>query len=527
MFSEVRVAPPVPPPGRPTDAVRAEPRSAVLMRIAVSCGVATVILAALELVRVLTGVSIIPEPVPGTVRMPWWAAAGHVLLGSGLLAVATRGHARRMRWAVAAVAAVSLAANILSLAFHLWPAAAAYGLAWLSGARPIGGVTRALESAALLLTAVRRQRPLAIAMAAAVTFIGAAIVLGRLYGGPLVTDASWPQVNLAAALIAIAEGMGLAAVNGPTQWPLRLFAGPTVTAMLLRWFLPFAALAVLVTDIATIRFFHGFSPGVGSVVNTIVSIGGAAVLTVYIGRIIDGRIQRSNAALSASERALRRSLGDLRALSTRLNGIREQERGRIARDVHDHLGQALTALKLDMAELRRRVARGDVGGVEQRIGEMTELVDTAAEDVRRVASELRPPLIDELGFVDATRAYVADVNRRSPFRCTLSADAGTPLKGDVAIALFRILQEALTNVTRHAEARNVRIAVTRDDAVVRLEVADDGKGMPAANDQRPRGLGLAGMGDRARLFGGDVSFRRGPQGGVIVTAWVRTDGGDA
>jgi two-component system sensor histidine kinase UhpB len=247
------------------------------------------------------------------------------------------------------------------------------------------------------------------------------------------------------------------------------------------------------------------------VVNTILSITIAALLAFYIGRIIDQRIHKSTI--------------ELRALSMRLNSVREQERARIARDVHDHLGQALTALRMDVAELRRRIDRGDLAAAAGRLGEMNVLIDTATDDVRRVASELRPPLVDEVGIVEAIKAYAADFCRRVPLRLTLALDAdGIAMSEDQAIAVFRILQEALTNVARHARARHVGIALGGADGLVRLEVRDDGDGLPPEQERSPRALGIVGMRDRARFFGGDVTFSSAPGQGTTVTAYLPVAG---
>jgi signal transduction histidine kinase len=481
-----------------------------------AAGALAALLGGHEIVRIVTGWTMFPA-LPGTIPMPLWGALGHAAIGGSVTALALNGRSTVVRAAAGGVGVTVLVLALVSIALSLSPFEGA-GFAWLTESRLLGSVTRGLESSALLLTAVAYRRPLANFLALGAATIGAVVVLGYLYGGPLLDSGGVAQVNLPAALIALCEGTGLLAINGTGVWPLRLFAGPTVTAMLLRWFLPFAALSVLITDVATIYLFRGFSFAIGSTSNTAVSMVGAALLVFFIGRIIDGRIERARTALSESEGALRRSMAELRALSTRLNGIREQERARIARDVHDRLGQALTALKMDIAELRRRAQRGDVSAVEERLGEMSAVVDDAAEDVRRVATELRPVLVDEIGFVAALKAYVADAARRAPWRCTVETSLDTlAIDADRATALFRIVQEALTNVSRHAEAQTVVIGLRAENGSVRLEIRDDGKGM-AKQAMGPRAIGLTGMRDRALLFGGDVDIRSAPGRGTTVVA---------
>jgi PAS domain S-box-containing protein len=228
--------------------------------------------------------------------------------------------------------------------------------------------------------------------------------------------------------------------------------------------------------------------------------------------------RRIDQALRDSEARLRRSMADLQAISTRLNEAREQERVKMARDIHDNLGQALTALKLDVAEVRRRLDAGESASIRERLTEMSALIDTTVDEVRRVAGELRPVVLDDLGFVGAIRAYLIDVERRAALRCMLRTPCDdVPIAGDRATALFRILQEALTNVVRHAAATRVDVSLAVDAGRVRLVVHDDGRGVPAAAVTNPRSLGLLGMRDRAVLIGGDVSISGGPGAGTTVT----------
>jgi PAS domain S-box-containing protein len=227
---------------------------------------------------------------------------------------------------------------------------------------------------------------------------------------------------------------------------------------------------------------------------------------------------RIDQALRDSEARLRRSTADLQAISTRLNEAREQERVKMARDIHDNLGQALTALKMDVAEIRRRLDAGESASIRERLTEMSALIDTSVDDVRRVAGELRPVVLDDLGFVGAIRAYLIDVERRAGIRCVLCTPSGdVAIAGERATALFRILQEALTNVVRHAGATRVDVSLTVDDGRVRLVVRDNGRGVPAAAVSNPRSLGLLGMRDRAVLIGGDVSVSGAPGAGTTVT----------
>jgi PAS domain S-box-containing protein len=246
---------------------------------------------------------------------------------------------------------------------------------------------------------------------------------------------------------------------------------------------------------------------------------GAVVELQSVGRDVHERIQAEH-ALTASEAELRQSITELRALSTRLNEVREEERARIARDVHDHLGQTLTVLKMDVAEVRRRARAGAIEAVEERLREMSSLIDGAVDDVRRVASELRPLLLDEFDLVDAIRFYLDEISHRTGLRCALAAPDAVAVPAEHAGALFRILQEALTNVTRHAAASHVRVTLRAGDRDTELIVVDDGRGLPEENERRPGALGLVGMRDRASLFGGNVVVTGGPGQGTTVTARI-------
>lgn len=219
------------------------------------------------------------------------------------------------------------------------------------------------------------------------------------------------------------------------------------------------------------------------------------------------------------EHALRDSMRELKLLSTRLDDIREQERARVGRDVHDHLGQALTALKLDIAEIRRRLVAPDLPAIATRLAEMTALIDSAIDDVRRVAAALMPLTLEESTLTEAMQAHLAEVARRSGLICKLHADVpALDVPTDRATALFRIMQEAVTNVVRHAQASRIDVDLGIKGDAVRLVVRDDGQGLAPSTARRPKPLGLESMRSRARLFGGSVEVQSSPGAGTTVTA---------
>lgn len=221
-----------------------------------------------------------------------------------------------------------------------------------------------------------------------------------------------------------------------------------------------------------------------------------------------------------AEEQLRASRAALRGLATRQQDVREDERARIAREIHDSLGQALTALKLDLAAAREVAQRGAPGLVE-RLGETAQMVDDLVKGVRRIATELRPPILDELGLPAAVEWLARDFTRRSGLACAVHVHpSAKPIAADLATALFRILQEALTNISRHSAAARVDIDLSVKSDVVTLEISDDGRGITEAGASGPGSLGILGMRERAAALGGVVEVGPRPDGaGTRVAAW--------
>lgn len=479
-------------------------------RLGLAAGILTLLIGVHELQRTFTGWSVFPQVFADTLPMPRWRTLAHTFTGVALLAISLRPSAAARRFAML----VGVIVGTLSAASLVVKVSPGDTFSWLEQTRTLAGFIGVLEGAGLLLLASRRLAPANVA-GLAVLATGATVVIGYLYGGSV--TASTPVVNFAATLLAVCEGTAILALGGFAGWPFSLVERRPVSARLMRSFLPFVALTVLLTDFATIFLFRNVS-ALGSAINTMASVAIAAVLTVTAGRVIDRQIDAANASLRASREALERTVAELRALSSRMNGIREQERVRIARDVHDHLGQALTAMRMDIGEASRRLGRGDQEAVAARLTEMDALAARAIDDVRRVARELRPVLLDDLGFEDALRAYLSDYQTRSGIKCEVSieGDAGL-IDPDRSMALFRILQEALTNVSRHAGATRVSVSARIDERSARLSVADDGTGM-TTESVRPEALGMTSMRDRAQLFGGTLTVTSGAGEGTTVSA---------
>ena len=220
---------------------------------------------------------------------------------------------------------------------------------------------------------------------------------------------------------------------------------------------------------------------------------------------------------------LRESREQLRQLAARLQAVREEERASIAREIHDELGQTLTAIKIDLAWVAGRVPR-TWRRVRERSSGLLALVDGAVDTVRRLATQLRPAVLDDLGLAAAVEWQAQDIARRTGLDLAVTIPAeDLPLDRDQTTALFRILQEALTNVVRHADATHVGVELRQDGAAVILEVTDDGRGIGEESASAAESLGLLGMRERAAALGGTVTVARGAKGGTRVTATVPRD----
>lgn len=220
-----------------------------------------------------------------------------------------------------------------------------------------------------------------------------------------------------------------------------------------------------------------------------------------------------------AEEQLRASRAALRSLATRQQDIREDERTRIAREIHDSLGQALTALKLQLAAAQDAASR-ETPALSGRLHETAAMVDDLVKAIRRIASELRPPILDQLGLPAALEWLAQDFSRRTGIHCKatiLASNVG--IKSELGTALFRIVQEALTNVLRHAQATRVTIELGLKSGCVTLEITDDGRGITEAGTTGPASLGILGMRERAAALGGVLEVAPRQEGGTRVAAW--------
>jgi len=218
------------------------------------------------------------------------------------------------------------------------------------------------------------------------------------------------------------------------------------------------------------------------------------------------------------EQALQNSQEELRALAARLQEIRAEERSHLALELHDEFGAALTALKLDLASLKAHLpAASEIA--QQRIDSMSHLIDITSQSVSRMATMLRPPLLDDFGLVAAIEWQAQDFQARTGIECHPAAE-DIELPAEETIAVFRIFQECLTNVARHAEATKIEVSLKKQNGSIRLEIHDNGKGFPEEKISRPTSLGLLGIRERAYAFGGHVKIESGDGRGTTVNVEI-------
>jgi signal transduction histidine kinase len=206
------------------------------------------------------------------------------------------------------------------------------------------------------------------------------------------------------------------------------------------------------------------------------------------------------------ERRRRDAQGMRRAFAARIHAVREEERTRIAREIHDELGQALTGLRMDLSWLEKRLP-GELTAPAGKIRSMFRLIDDTIQSVRRIASALRPQVLDDAGLPDAIKWQARQFQARTGVRCKVELPAG-PLVMDAerSSAVLRIFQEAMTNVARHAGATRVDIQLRLDAGQLLLSVIDNGLGISQAELRSPKALGLLGVHERALLLGGKVAI---------------------
>ncbi|MGD9578293.1 MAG: PAS domain S-box protein [Syntrophorhabdus sp.] len=227
-----------------------------------------------------------------------------------------------------------------------------------------------------------------------------------------------------------------------------------------------------------------------------------------------------------AEQELANSREQLRNLSAHLQSVRELESTRIAREIHDELGQSLTALQLDLAWLGNHLPSGDQS-LAGKIQRMRNLLDTSIDSVHRISTELRPTLLDDLGLTAAIEWQIQQFQSRTCVKCEAQLNCpDNSVEKDLATALFRIFQETLTNIARHANATLMKVRLDRKDDELRLYVFDNGKGITQEQIDDPTSFGIMGIRERVNLWGGSVSIKGKPQKGTTIKVRVPMSKGE-
>jgi signal transduction histidine kinase len=233
----------------------------------------------------------------------------------------------------------------------------------------------------------------------------------------------------------------------------------------------------------------------------------------------NARLEREVTDRTRAEEELRLSRQELRDLASHLQSVREQERTDVAREVHDELGQALTVLKMDVHWLGQRL--GTAPALQDKARAMSKTIDTTVQAVRRISSELRPKLLDDLGLSAAIEWQSREFEQRSDVQCDLRSEPeDLVLDAARSTALFRIFQETLTNVARHAGASRVDVLLRQDPGEVELTVTDDGKGITTEQASDARSLGIVGMRERVHALGGTLQITGQPGRGTTVRVTI-------
>jgi signal transduction histidine kinase len=241
-------------------------------------------------------------------------------------------------------------------------------------------------------------------------------------------------------------------------------------------------------------------------------MGAFGALILLVGGSLSFAMARG---ISKQTEELQASLGQLRALAARLQSIREEERKRVAREIHDQLGQALTAIKLDVSSLVRELPAERKES--NRVPSILKLVDETIQTVRRIATELRPGMLDDLGLVATIEWAGEEFGARTGTKCCLELPPDDiVVDQEKSTAIFRIFQETLTNIARHAGANEVKARLAAENGNVTLEVRDNGRGIREEKLRKGGSLGILGMRERVALLGGDLTITSSPGNGTSV-----------
>jgi PAS domain S-box-containing protein len=224
--------------------------------------------------------------------------------------------------------------------------------------------------------------------------------------------------------------------------------------------------------------------------------------------------------LAKAEEALLQTNKQLRELTIHLQAIREEERKHISREIHDELGQQLTALKLDLSWIAKKIINQE-DAIVTKIKSSLDVINSTIQTVRRLATELRPAILDELGLAEAIRWQTCEFSKRTGIAVDFETNVDeTVFPPDISISFFRILQESLTNIARHAEAGHVECKLHLEDHLLVLQICDDGKGFLPHNAGDKKSLGLLGIKERVEMLHGEYHLSSEPMKGTKLTVKV-------
>jgi signal transduction histidine kinase len=227
-------------------------------------------------------------------------------------------------------------------------------------------------------------------------------------------------------------------------------------------------------------------------------------------------LEQRQAERRQAELELKRSQELFRNLSAHLQVVREEERTRIARKIHDNMGQALTALKIDLSWLNKRLTN-DQDSIHEKLQSMVTLINETIETVHNVSEDLRPGILDDFGLAAAIEWQAEEFQKRAGVECRTSLPPDEfDLSKETSTNLFRIVQESLTNIIRHANATEVEIKLSEKEAILVLEILDNGKGISDAAITNPKSFGLIGIRERVHSLDGEVDIVGTPDEGTRI-----------
>ncbi len=232
-------------------------------------------------------------------------------------------------------------------------------------------------------------------------------------------------------------------------------------------------------------------------------------------------LEHTNAQLQKEITEHKQIEKQLRHLSARLQHVREEERTRIAREIHDELGQQLTGVKMDLSWLFKKIDKEQPKELEDKVTALLKLIDNTIKTVRKISTELRPGILDDLGLIAAIEWQCNEFEKRHGIKCVFTTtiddlDFGTIVSTEV----FRIVQETLTNVVRHSNATCVEIKMKISNGNLLIELSDNGKGITVDEINNNKSLGLLGIGERTKILGGTFSIKGEPGKGTMVTLHI-------